>query len=462
MPRRRTLCCRLPGLTGRAVSKKMPVMRFISFDSVGGASGDMLLGALLDLGAELQPLAALIRAVSPEPVEISVLPAADRGLHGLRVDVRTAGAGAWITSPPTATGIAAVHAPEEHAPEEGERHGHGHHAAPAAHHACRGLREILAILEHPALPRRTRALAAAAFRRLAEAEAKVHGVTPDAVHFHEVGAADAIADIVGCCFALEQLGVEGVRVGPLPAGRGTLHCAHGEMPNPAPATIRLLEGFEIVQTGEPFELVTPTGAALLAAWRHELAAPPDRGRVLGSGCGFGRRTLRERPNLLRATLMESVAPASAEGESEEELVLLETNLDDCNPQWIGELIPRLLDSGALDAWATPVIMKKGRPALLLSVLCAPETVAALRRRLFESTPTFGVRAVRVARTALARRVETVETTFGPVRVKIGLLDGREITRTPEFEDCAARARAAGVTPRQVAEACAGKAGGAAT
>ncbi len=436
-------------------------MRYISFDSVGGASGDMLLGALLDLGADLAPMTQIAGKMLPEGIEISQAAAADRGLHGTRATVRIAGAPAttWIEASDRAGGheehaharaaAAELGRQQHHGKAEHGRHEHAPHQHTHAPH--RGLADILKLLDHPALPDIARRLAVATFKRLAAAEAGVHGVTPEEVHFHEVGAADAIADVVCCCLALEQLGVQGVRVGPLPAGYGTISCAHGEMPNPAPATLRLLEGCEIVQVDEPFELVTPTGAALLATWRDALPPPPARGRVARSGYGFGQRALNHRPNVLRATLYEA-DERQAGGAGEESLTLLETNLDDCNPQWIGDLIERLLAAGARDAWATPIVMKKGRPALLLSALCEPESAAPLQNLIFAATPTFGVRALTVARTALQRRIETVATPFGPVRMKIGLLEGREITRTPEFEDCAARAREADVTPRQVAEA----------
>lgn len=433
-------------LTVGAPCRKMPRMRYLSFESVGGASGDMLLGALLDLGAELAPMERIVAQLLPEALKISRAPAGDRGLHGTRVTVHTAGAPAttWIDAP----GNGAVH----------ERHeGHAHARAVAAdrggpeHAPHRGLADILALLENPALSAQVRRLATATFRRLAAAEAAIHDVKPEQVHFHEVGAADAIADVVCCCLALEQLEVEGVRLGPLPAGHGTISCAHGEMPNPAPATLRLLEGCEIVQCDETCELVTPTGAALLTTWRDALPPPPAQGRLLRSGYGFGQRRLRQRPNVLRASLYEAL-PQQGDAAGEETLAMLETNLDDCNPQWIGDVIERLLAAGALDAWAAPIVMKKGRPALALSVLCEPDQAAALRRLIFTATPTFGVRTLAVARTALQRRFVTVATPFGPVRVKIGLLEGREITRTPEFEDCALRAREANVTPRQVAEA----------
>ena len=437
-------------------------MKILSLDSVGGASGDMLLGALVDLGADPDRIAALVRTVVPEPLTISREPATDAGLHGTRIRIAPEAPAAWI-APLAAPAMEAPAVHHDHTHTHSHPHAHAHEpdhgaepdgAARRPHAPHRGLAEILALIGAAEMPVRTRHLAEATFRRLAEAEARIHNTTPEAIHFHEVGAADAIADIVGGCFALELLGIEALRVGPLPAGCGTIRCAHGEMPNPAPATQVLLRNFVVAQTDEPFELVTPTGAALLATWRAEMKSAPETGRILGSGMGFGSRRLRARPNVLRATLLESEAEAG----DRETLTVLETNLDDVNPQWIGDLIERLLAAGARDAWAVPIVMKKGRPALTLGVLCAPGDAEALRRLIFQASPTFGIRAWTVERVALARSHETVQTPYGPVRVKVGELDGRPITRTPEFEDCAARASEAGVTPRQVADAAA-RAGG---
>jgi uncharacterized protein (TIGR00299 family) protein len=414
-------------------------MRFIRFDSVGGASGDMLLGSLVSLGADLSAIQRTLRKILPDRVRLVQEPASDRGLHGVRVTVRN-----QPTTPHD-------HWPDAHpphgAPPARTAHTRHHHHAPH-----RTLRDITRILQAPALEPASRTLALAAFRRLADAEGAIHNCPPTKVHFHEVGATDSIADIVGCCLALRQLGVTGVHVGPLPCGTGTITCAHGCMPNPAPATLRLLAGMEVCQTDEPFELVTPTAAALLATWRAELLAPPDTAHVLATGFGFGQRTLHQRPNVLRATLLESQAADRSDqaiASDGAELVVLETNLDDCNPQWIGDLLSRLLEQGALDSWATPVIMKKGRPGTILSALAPAAQAAALRELIFRATTTFGIRSYPVNREILARRFETVPTRFGPVRLKIGSHQGVDLVRAPEFEDCARLARAHDTTPRQV-------------
>lgn len=415
-------------------------MRFIRFDPVGGASGDMILAALAGIGADLPPIFHDLSARLPEPVTVSMAPATSHGLHGLRVE---------LSSEPAAHDQWPDAAPEVH----GHAHDHGHdHAHPPAatspdpHHVHRTLADITPMLEGNALALRV-------FQLLAEAEGRVHGKTPETVHFHEVGALDSIADIAGACLALRQLGVAGVSVGPLPCGMGTLACAHGLMPNPAPATLELLRGLETAQTDEPFELVTPTAAALFAVWTRDLPPPPQRLRVLCSALGFGRRSLVGRPNVLRATLLEATTAETASGTGAD-LLVLETNLDDCNPQWIGDLIARALSAGACDAWATPATFKKARPGVVLSVLVPQERAEAVTALMFAATTTFGIRRVAVGRTVLDRRFETVATPWGEVRVKIGSRNGCDLVRTPEYEDCARLADAADVAPRQVYEAAA--------
>ena len=415
---------------------------FIRFDSVGGASGDMILSALTALGADLREIEATLNRFFPERIHFRAEPASGAGLHGLRVSVE-----------------AHHHAHHDDTvwPDAQDAGGHAHSAGGHAH-AHRGLAEIERLLDGAPLSEVSRNLSSAVFRKLAEAEAKIHGSTPEKVHFHEVGAWDSVADIVGSCLALEQLGVRGVSCGPLPAGTGTLRCAHGEMPNPAPATQELLAGMRVTQTEEPFELVTPTGAALLRVWTHTLPPPPADATVVRNAFGFGSRALLGRPNVLRATLLaaadEPQASPAAPTEEEAELLVLETNLDDCNPEWLGALATDLLERGALDVWLTPIIMKKGRPGSLLSVLAPSPLAAARRERIFRATTTFGIRFYPVRREALDRRTESVSTPWGDVAVKVGALRGETITRSPEHDACAALAARHGLAPRQVYEAAA--------
>jgi hypothetical protein len=411
---------------------------FIRFDSVGGASGDMILSALAALGADLAPVEKTLNAFFPEHLHFHAETACEAGLHGLRVTVHAE--------------HHAHHDDSEWPDAHAHRHGHGHTHSHSHGHAHRGLSEIEQLLAQAPITETSRSLALGVFRHLAEAEAKIHGKTPDTVHFHEVGAWDSVADIVGSCLALEQLGACGVACGPLPAGSGTIHCAHGEMPNPAPATQELLAGMTVTQTQEPFELVTPTGAALLRTWCHSLAPFPPTATLIRSAFGFGSRKLNGRPNVLRATLLCEASADCTSSEPGDDLLVLETNLDDCNPEWVGALVSDLLERGALDVWQTPVVMKKGRTGTLLSVLAPAAQAPALREWLFRSTTTFGIRHYPVQRETLERRFETAHTPWGDVPVKIGSLRGEAITRSPEHDACSVLAKANSVTPRQVYEA----------
>jgi hypothetical protein len=323
---------------------------------------------------------------------------------------------------------------------------HAHAEAGHTHAPHRGLREIRALIEGSQLPASVKATSLRVFQRLAEAEAHVHGTTPDQVHFHEVGAMDAIIDIVGACLGLEMLGVTGVSVGPLPLGHGAVECAHGILPIPAPATVELLKGFPVAPGDEPFELVTPTGAALLTTWQT-LETFPSGSRILKVGQGFGHRALKGRPNLLRAMLMEIGADSAQDA-----CLVLECNLDDLTPELTGALLHRLLGVGALDVFLTPVQMKKQRPGILLTVLCRPDQRPAMLDLIFRESTTFGIREHAVQRTVLERRHEYVETPFGRVRVKIGRWQGADITVSPEYEDCLRAAESAGVSVRAVYEA----------
>jgi len=444
-------------------------LSYIRFDSVGGASGDMILGALAAVGADLPAIEAQLNRFFPEHLHIRSAPASGSGLNGIRLSVQAHHHHHHSdTRWPDAEQADAdhTHAAHHHPPTETHGPDADHTAAvhthePHPHHTHRGMKEIAELINGSELSEKTKRLALAVFQRLAEAEAVIHGTTPDAVHFHEVGAWDSVADIVGGCIALEQLNIAGIACSPLPSGTGTLQCAHGVMPNPAPATQILLEGLAVVQTSEPFELVTPTGAAILATWLHALAAPPACCTPLKSGFGFGSRTLKERPNVLRATLLEESGQSvgSQGSELSRELTVLETNLDDCNPEWLGTLLDDLLEAGALDVWHTPIVMKKGRPAVKLSVLTDPQRADTCRRLIFRSTTTFGIRACRIERTELAREFIEVETRWGRIPVKCGVLNGQTITLAPEHERCAQLARAGGVTVKEVSTAAAQLAGG---
>ena len=376
-------------------------MRIVRFDSVGGASGDLILGALVELGVDPAELERDLQSLNVGHFHILARPFASHGLHGTQVTV-----------------------------EIGHDHSHGHHHHGHDDHHGRHLPEIEECIRKSKLPDAVKDQSVAIFRRIGEVEAGIHSTTVDKIHFHEVGAVDSIVDIVGCCLALHRLQVDGVSVGPLPQGQGTITCAHGVYPNPAPATAELQYGMEVKQTDEPFELVTPTGAALLAMWKK---APADAGpaRVLKSGYGFGHLTLNKRPNVLRASLWERVESVS----SPDVCLVLECNIDDSTPEILGSVVEKLWLAGALDVFTSSVQMKKQRPGVLLTVLCGPTERERFLDVIFRESSTFGVREYTANRTVLDRRWLPVETPYGQVRIKIGRWRDDDVTLAPEMEDC---------------------------
>ncbi len=381
--------------------------RLLYVDPAGGVAGDMLCAALLDLGRRLG-------AFDLDDILADLAPL---GLPGWSARVESVRRG----------GLAALRFVVEAAE-------HHHHRTWAT------IRPMLDRLR-PGVRDRARA----AFAALARAEGRVHGVDPEAVHFHEVGAVDSIVDTCAAAAALDRLGVARLLAGPLPVARGTVHTAHGPMPLPAPATLALLEGWPL-RPGEPgVEQVTPTGAALLAALGEPGEIPAMR--LLGSGTGAGSRDPEGRPNVVRVLLGEA-AGASADG-TPETVVQLAAQVDDMTGEQLPAALAALLDAGALDAWATPVHMKKGRAGLLVEALAEPAAAEAVERAFLEHTTTFGVRRHPVHRRVLDRSFETARTPWGPVRVKVGRLDGRRVQASPEHADLAAIARATGLPLHRV-------------
>ncbi len=297
--------------------------------------------------------------------------------------------------------------------------------------------------------------AARIFRRLAEAEARVHGTTVDEVHFHEVGAIDAIVDVTGAVIGLHLLGIDALHVSALPVGSGTIKGAHGSMPVPAPGTAELLKGFPVVDSGVRAELVTPTGAAILTTLAVAAGRMPAM-TVSAIGYGAGTREL-ETPNILRCFLGEVGEPSEAAGEAggttagfvTETLIQLETTIDDMSPQLYEPLMDRLFDAGAVDVFLTAVTMKKSRPGIVLTALCPSAHVADLARALFEESTTIGVRWSEVSRAILPREVQTLTTAYGEIPFKVSRLDGRIVTVTPEFAHVARLAREKGLPVREV-------------
>lgn len=307
---------------------------------------------------------------------------------------------------------------------------------------ARDYKEIVSLLEGSDLPPNVRARALGAFRFLAEAEARVHHVPVDMVHFHEVGSEDAIIDIVGACAALENLAVERVVVSPIATGRGYTDSMHGTIPLPAPAVVEILSGATLYERGAR-ELITPTGAALLASWADAFGAMP-RMKIDKVGYGAGNADL-EWPNVLRVIVGEAEpAPRPSEGTE-----LLETNIDDMSPELVPYVIERVLDTGALDAWATPVSMKKGRLGVVLSVLVERGATQPVLDVLFRETTTFGVRISAIDREILDRKEEQVTVSGHTIRIKVGYRDGEVVSASPEYEDAAAAARATGLPLKDV-------------
>lgn len=396
-------------------------MTLAYFDCFSGAGGDMIVASLIDAGADIAAL--------------------QHGLAGLGV-----GGYALTIEPVKKQGFAAT---RFHVALEDEKH------QPHRH-----LKDVLKIIDSAAnLSTKVKENAGRIFRRLAEAEAAVHGTDINKVHFHEVGAVDAILDVVGACLALELLGVTRVVCSPIPTGSGTVICSHGVMPVPAPATAELLKGVPIATTDEVGELTTPTAAAILTTLAESFGPIPAM-TVRATGYGAGTRDGRTCPNVLRvwigdpasvASAIEYDRPAGTVPLELDEVVVLETNLDDATPQVVAYCIERLLTGGALDAFAVPIQMKKSRPGLLLTAIAEAARVGELERILFTETPTFGIRRHRTQRTKLARRHVSVSTPFGEIRVKVGEGAGAS-TATPEFDDCLAAAKRSGAALRDVMEA----------
>ena len=383
-------------------------LRTLCLEPIGGIAGDMLLAALLHLGAPRAALDDGLRALAEAAGELD--------LRSVRV----------VERPAEVAGIRCLHVEVEAAPEAGHPH--------------RPFRIIRELLRRAPLAPRARELALRAFTLLAEAEGRVHGVAPDEVEFHEVGGLDSIADVVGNALLLDALGLDRVVALPPPAGGGTGRSAHGLIPFPAPATLEVLRGRALRPSG-PGERTTPTGAAMLAAWTEPVSSLPELA-IEAIGYGAGTRRWDDAPNLLRAVLGRSVPQVEA-------AYVIEANLDDLSPQLAAVALEAALQAGALDAWIAPLTMKKGRPGHLLGALAGESARFAVEAALFRETSTLGVRVHRVERSVLERELVEVITAYGPVRMKLGRRGARLLNAAPEFEDCALAAREHGVAVKEV-------------
>lgn len=380
-------------------------MRIAYFDCFAGAAGDMIVAALLDAGCDMRELSSALETLRADGYELRCEAATRGGIHGARffVDV-------------------------------------------TADQPARHLGDILEMIRTAGLPPRAAQNACRIFTRLGGAEAKVHDIEVEKVHFHEVGAIDSIVDIVSACVALELLGVESVYCSAIPVGSGTVRCEHGVLPLPAPATAELLTGALIADTVMEGEATTPTAAAILTTLSESFGLPPGM-RMSAVGYGAGRRDGGDVPNLLRVFLGEIDDAGDADV-----VVELSANVDDCTGEVLGAAVEKLLAAGCVDAWVTPIYMKKSRPAWMLSALCPPAAAQRAEEIIFTQTTTFGVRRRLMRRSKLQRRWETVETPYGPIRIKIGCRGAVVFCAAAEFEDCRIAGQAHHKPVREVLQA----------
>ena len=330
----------------------------------------------------------------------------------------------------------------------GKRRSRARAPAPHAHEPARGLKEIRQIIEKAAIGGTAKATAIRVFEALGKVEAEIHQTPVEEVHFHEVGAVDAMVDIVCSAVGAEALGVDEWVCSALNVGGGTVQCAHGTLPVPAPATLKLLQGAPVYSSGPQVELVTPTGAAIVKTLAARFASFPAM-RIEKAGYGAGTRDFPDYPNVLRLTIGEAATKAAST--SQETITVLEASLDDLSPQVLAYAMEQLLAAGALDVFSLPVQMKKGRPGALLTVLAKPEDADRLAKLVFAETTTLGVRRREEQRQTLARRWESVSTTWGPVRIKIASMNGTVSNYAPEYEDCRTLAEKHGVPLKKVME-----------
>jgi hypothetical protein len=415
-------------------------MRIAYLDCFSGISGDMFLGAAVDAGVPFDKLQSVARAL---------------GIHAELVSHRLQRGGIAATKVDVLIAGKPDQPSEQVADQPAHSHPHAEHTHEAPH-VHRGLKEIREIIARAAISESARAFALKAFTLLAAAEGKIHNLDPETIHFHEVGSEDAIVDIICAAVAVELIAADHWYCSALNLGSGTVKCAHGVLPVPAPATAELLRGAPVFSSGVQKELLTPTGAAILRALNVRFKPLPPL-TITAAGYGAGARDFPGSPNVVRLTLGDSVpvssAPASSpqiwEKNFTDRIAVLEANLDDMNPQLFSYVQQKLLAAGALDAFAVPVQMKKGRPGLIFTVLANPADAESLARILLTETTTLGVRTRHEQRFILDRRHVTVQSPWGPIRVKLGLLQGEVVNCAPEFEDCRSIAESTGVPLKTV-------------
>jgi uncharacterized protein (TIGR00299 family) protein len=455
-------------------------MKTLYLDIFSGIAGDMFIAALIDLGVDPHKLARELEKLKLDGYHLHVSQEERQGIAGTKFDVHLEhehdhGHHHNHDHHHHEHGHDCDHEHDGHGHDHTHEHSHGgaHHSHAHSHDDSRNFASIKKLIGKSKLSPWVKKKSLAVFQRVAEAEGKIHGKPPSEVHFHEVGAVDSIVDIVGACIALELLGKPRVVAAPVVEGTGWINCAHGQFPVPAPATLAILgaRGIAVTQCSEPHELVTPTGAALLAEFAEEFGAMENL-VAEKTGFGLGTRENKTRPNVLRAVLGTSdtgrvtsdkkhshakvMSPATRHSSpldwETDRIAVLETNLDDISGEVLGGLVEAALAAGALDVFHTPIQMKKNRPGVLLTVLCAEADADKFSELMLRETTAFGVRRTLAERRKLRREFVTVKTKFGGVKVKLGKLNGKVVQAAPEFETCRKLAAQKKVPLKQVYEA----------
>jgi pyridinium-3,5-bisthiocarboxylic acid mononucleotide nickel chelatase len=428
---------------------EISAMRIAYLECFSGISGDMFLGALVDAGVSPRLLEDTVAALGLR-AKLEISRVVRSGISATKVDVWVEGEkdmpreeywakqnAAHAAAPALIEASGHHEHPHEHGHSHSHEHTHSHTSAgehaPHTHgHTHRGLNEIRKIISAAPISAQAKKTATSVFEALGAAEAKIHNVPVEEIHFHEVGAVDAIVDIVCAAVGAEALAVAEFVCSPVNVGGGTVHCAHGTFPVPAPATLELLREAPVYSSGVQAELVTPTGAAIVKTLVRRFEAFPPM-QVERAGYGAGSRDFEHNPNVVRLVIGEAAKPLDKV--NSETISMLEANIDDLNPQVFGYVLDRLLQEGALDVFGVPVQMKKNRPGTLLSVLCKSEDASKLTQLIFAETTTLGVRQRQEVRQTLARRWENVRTQWGEVRIKIASMNGTVTNYAPEYEDC---------------------------
>jgi uncharacterized protein (TIGR00299 family) protein len=406
-------------------------MKIAYLDLFCGLSGDITLGALVDAGL---PLADLKRGLAKLPLKgysISSRRVMKHAVAATKVDVTIAGE---------------RQKPHSHEHDDLHHHPHGHDHDHDHGHSHTSLKHILGLIKRSGLPAPVKESASDCFLRLGKVEGAIHGVDPMKVSFHEVGAVDSIVDIVGACLGFHLLGIRELHCSRVPIAHGEIRTRHGRLPNPGPAAMGLLKGFPMVPVDIDREILTPTGAALLATFVRDPGRFPDM-TLTSIGWGAGEWDLPQRANVARILIGEK-----ASADETDAVYLIETNLDNAPGDLVGYLFDKLLAAGALDVYTTPIQMKKSRPGVKVSVLAAPSARTAVEEILLRETPTFGVRRTLLERSKLAREDVRVPTRYGTIRVKVGRLNGETVKAAPEYEDCRAAAEKHGVPLAEVSDA----------